>query len=76
MPQDPQEAHQLLQRRIAAWLGVTGLLYSLVWVANALVNAIFYPDFAPGRPTSLRSAVHGLAALIMPMPWPRPMTPA
>ncbi|MBI5537021.1 MAG: serine/threonine protein kinase [Deltaproteobacteria bacterium] len=69
VPADPGEAQEFLQRRLAAVLGFAGTLYALVWIANAAVNAAFYPDFAPGRVTSLRSLVHGLSSLVMIAAW-------
>ena len=65
VPQDPDEAQALFQRRLAVLTGFSGSLYGLVWILNAAINAAFYPEFAAGKPWSLRSAVHGGAALVM-----------
>jgi serine/threonine-protein kinase len=69
IPAEPEEAKRFLQSRLAAVLGFTGGLYAVVWLANALLNAWFYPDFEPGRVTSLRSIVHGASAALMLLGW-------
>jgi serine/threonine-protein kinase len=66
---DVEESADLVRDRVAMMLGIILAIAGPLWVVNALLNALFFPAFEPGRVTSPRSMLHGGAVLLLTGLW-------